>query len=75
MADTPDNPVLELLRSIRSTGEKTHVKTLELEKHILELRLQVAGLSREDVNLYSRLAELEARFERMESRLEINDAE
>ncbi len=44
MAEQPDNMVLELLRSIRATGEKTNTKVLELEKHILELRLQAAGL-------------------------------
>jgi hypothetical protein len=74
MTQAPDNLVLDLLR-IRATGEKTNTKVLELEKHILELRLQVAGLAREDATLYSRLAEHEARFERIEARLHLNDAE
>ena len=75
MTEQSDNLILEQLRSIRSTGEKTNAKVLELEKHILELRLQVAGLVREEATLYGRLAEHEARFERIEARLGLNDAE
>jgi hypothetical protein len=75
MSEQPDNLVLELLRSIRATGEKTNTKVLEIEKHLLELRLQVAAPTREDATLYGRLAEHEARFERIEQRLNIRDPE
>jgi hypothetical protein len=45
MTEQPLNLVLEQLRHIRATTDKTSTKVLELEKHLIELRLQVAGLA------------------------------
>ena len=73
MTEQPINLVLEQLRHIRATTDKTSTKVLELEKHLIELRLQVAGLAREDATLYARLADHEARFERIESRLGLTE--
>ncbi len=73
MADENPNIVLEQLRHIRATTDKSGVKILELEKHLIELRLQVASLIREDVQIISKLAEHEARFERIETRLGLID--
>jgi hypothetical protein len=71
-AATP-NLVLEHLRHIRATTDKTDAKVLELERHLIELRLQVAGLAREDAHIQAKLAEHEIRFERIEKRLELRD--
>jgi hypothetical protein len=68
-----DNLVLEQLRHIRATTDKSGHKLLELEQHLIELRLQVASLLREDAHIHGRLAEYEARFERIEKRLGILD--
>ena len=46
MTDNMPDLVLEQLKHIRATTDKTAAKTLELEKHLIELRLQVAGLVR-----------------------------
>jgi hypothetical protein len=73
MSDQPDNMVIEQLRHIRATGDKTHAKLTEVEGHLIELRLQVAGLVREDAALYAKLAQYEARFERIEARLGLAD--
>lgn len=70
--DTP-NLVIEHLHHIRNTTDKTGTKVLELERHLIELRLQAASLMREDAIVHGKLAEYEARFERIESRLGIVD--
>lgn len=44
MTNEPENLVLEYLRHIRASGDKTNHKLTEIEQHILELRLQVASL-------------------------------
>ena len=74
MVDEPDNLVLEHLRHIRATTDKTNVKVYEVEQHIIELRLQTASLVREDALVHAKLAEYEARFDRIEKRLGLTDA-
>lgn len=73
MTQEPRDLVLEYLRRIDTNLGKNNSKQLELEQHLIELRIQVAGLAREDAKLYSRLAEYEARFERIEQRLDLHD--
>lgn len=50
MTEQPLNLVLEQLRHIRATTDKTNTKILELEKHLIELRLQVAVLALNGLN-------------------------
>lgn len=73
MTDDTPNLILEHLRQIRAATDKSNAKLSELEKHLIELRLQVAGVVREDVLIHSKLAEHEARFERIEKRLELHE--
>jgi hypothetical protein len=73
MTDNSPNIVLEQLKHIRATTDKTGAKLLDLEKHLIELRLQVASLVREDALVHAKLAEHEARFERIEARLNLSE--
>jgi hypothetical protein len=75
MTDPSPNLVLEQLRHIRATTDKIASKQIEHEQHLIEIRLQLASLIREDAIIHARLAEHEARFERIEARLNLNDAE
>ncbi|MFA4846359.1 MAG: hypothetical protein WC654_07460 [Patescibacteria group bacterium] len=74
MPKEPENLVLEHLRHIRGTTDKTNVKVNEVEQHVIELRLLTASLVRDDALVYARLAEFEARFEKIEKRLGLTDA-
>jgi hypothetical protein len=51
---------LDQLRHIPSAGDKVNTKLTDVEAHLVELRLQVGGLVREDATLYAKLAEYEA---------------
>jgi hypothetical protein len=73
MTENTPSLVLEQLRHIRATTDRTGAKLLDLERHLIELPLQVAGLAREDAHIQAKLAEHEIRFERIEKRLELRD--
>ncbi len=74
MADEPENLVLEHLRHIRGVVDKTSAKVSDVEQHLIDLRLQTASLVREDALVHAKLAEYEARFEKIERRLGLMDA-
>jgi hypothetical protein len=73
MTDEPPNIVIEQLRHIRAMTDKTQTKTLDIENHLIERRLQLASVVREDVLAHARLAAFESRIERIESRLGLAD--
>jgi hypothetical protein len=79
MTDQPTNLVLEHLRNFRvdMTGRMdkltSHVETLTAEVRINNLH--VAGLIQSEVLTSQRLAEVETRLDRVERRLNLNDAE
>jgi hypothetical protein len=56
-----------------TTAEKMNAKLAEVEAHLVELRLQVAGLVREDATSCAKLGEYAARFDRIEARLGLKD--
>lgn len=73
MNDETPNLVLEHLRHIRATTDKTSAKVGEVEQHLIELRLQNASLVREDALVHAKLVEYEARLERIEARLSLRE--
>lgn len=68
-----ENLTLEHLRALRAENKQTHSKLREIEQHLLELRMSVAALERDDARLYGRLAEHESRRDRIEQRLNLRD--
>jgi hypothetical protein len=56
-----------------TTEEKINAKLAEVDAYLIELRLQAAGLVREDATFCAKLAEYEARFDRIEARLGLTD--
>ena len=70
MADNVENLILEHLRAIRAdiSGIKEDVR--EIKQRLTSLETAVAGLRRDNANLYSNVIDQQARYDRLAERVE-----
>lgn len=71
--DNQSNLVLEILRSIRDDITKQSTKIDNLAGEVRALKQHVAGLVQSDLNRDDRFAQIEARLDRIDKRLELVD--
>ena len=70
MADNVENLILEHLRAIRSDISSIKDDIREIKQRLTSLETCVAGLRRDNANLYGYMADQHTRYDRLADRVE-----
>jgi septal ring factor EnvC (AmiA/AmiB activator) len=70
MADNVENRILEHLRAIRADIGGIREDVREIKQRLTSLETAVAGLRRDNANLYSDVIDQQSRYDRLAERVE-----
>lgn len=73
VADNTENHTLEILHSMRTDRSSVKEKVVNIEHHVIQLRIADAKHADDEAHMFRRLREYDARLERIEKRLELRD--
>jgi hypothetical protein len=73
MTDATDNHTLEILRAMRSDLVTVKEKVIDIEHHVIQLRIADAKHADDEAHMFRRMRDYDLRLERIEKRLDLRD--